>query len=528
MANKSMTKAPRRTSSRPVKDLVAAEQLALIEPPQIVPMRMHTCFALYPFWLPSRNGYQDITIRFADRNGKITTYWAVTFDSRYGPPRELAYDIDSLIIARRFDELGRPLPSLVPLGSMRAICKELGLQINGKNFKNIRLALAQNQWAQISADIQYTATNGMASRFNANFNRYSVIHTGQQLPSGGSADCVYILLNELYLTMLNNARTRPLDYDYLRQLTHTSRRFYEIISFQIYAAIKHGMPEASIPYSRLCLFSAQTRSFDSAYVSAQMGRIHKRHLDSGYLGAVRAEMVRTANGDVDWIFYYKPGPRALREYKTFNRTGKKDIPMRDETQPAELGAGLLFNGDAQPDVPSPHSLVELFHVAARGIHNHTPLQREVRQAQELLDKHGPAKSNFIIEFAARRARQTKFKVQQFGSIFIFIAEAELAYEGHRLAIARTIESHKEQPQIAEQFNRSQEAYESYKARAAEAVQGLNERDRAALEAQAIKLIDERAPSMRRNLDRDLYRKNVESIMCTIVARRLMDEEGFQY
>lgn len=528
MANKSITRAAGRISPRAPKRLAVAEQLSLIEPPQIVPMRMHTCFALYPFWLPSRNGYQDITIRFVDRRGKTTTYWAVTFDARYGPPRELAYDIDSLIIARRFDELGRPLPSLVPLGSMRAICKELGLQINGKNFQNIRLALAQNQWAQITADIQYTAKDGMARRFNANFNRYSVIHTGQDLPAGGTADCVYILLNELYLTMLNNARTRPLDYDYLRQLTHTSRRFYEIVSFQLFAAIKHGQAEASIPYSRLCLFSAQTRSFDSAYVSAQMGRIHKRHLESGYLAGVRTEMVRNDKGDVDWVFYYKPGPRALHEFASFNRTNKTELAMPGDRPPADPGDDLLFNGDGQPEAPSPHSMVVLFHVAARGIANHTPLQKELRQAQALLDKHGPAKTNFIIEFAARRARQTNFNVQQFGGIWVYLAEAELAYEGHRLAIARTVEAQKDQPQLAEQYERYQAAYESCRARAAAAIRAMRDEERAQLEAEAVKVINERSPSMRRNLDRELFKQNVENVMCSIVTRRLMDEEGFAY
>ena len=494
----------------------------------ITPMRMHTCFTLYPFWVPSRKGYQDITIRFLDHTGRVTTYWAVTFDARYGPPRELAYDLDSLVIARRFDEIGRPLPSLIPLGSMRAICRELGMQVNGKNFQNIKQALAQNQWAQITADIQYTNARGLASRFNANFNRYSLIFTGQQLPGGGTADCVYILLNELYLTMLNNARTRPLDYDYLRQLSHAARRFYEIVSFQIYAAIKYGHAEASISYSRLCLFSAQARSFDSGYVSAQMGRIHRRHLESGYLAGVRSEMVRGMGGDPDWIFYYKPGPRALREFEAFNRTRTKELNLTDDPTDTDLGTGVLTGDDAQPEAPSPHALVSLFHQAARNLPHHTPLQRELRQAQTLLDRHGPVKARFIILFAAKRAKQTKFEVQMFGAIWVYLAEAELAYEMHQRAVARSIEAKREQPRVDEQYELYYDTYERARAQAVAAIQAMGDNERAALEASAIALIEQRSPSMRRTLDREQFAQNVNNVMCSIIAQRLMEEQGFGY
>ncbi|HKP10701.1 MAG TPA: hypothetical protein VJZ91_01275 [Blastocatellia bacterium] len=494
----------------------------------ITPLRMHTCFALYPFWVPSRKGYQDITIRFLDPTGRVTTYWAVTFDTKYGPPRELAYDLDSLVIARRLEEIGRPLPSLIPLGSMRAICRELGMQVNGKNFQNIRQALAQNQWARIVADIQYSDAQGLARRFNAHFNRYSLIYTGQQLPDGGTADGVYVLLNELYLTMLNNSRTRPLDYDYLRQLSHAARRFYEIVSFQIYAAIKYGHPEASISYSRLCLFSAQTRSFDSGYVSAQMGRIHRRHLDSGYLAGVRAEMVRDPGGDPDWRFYYKPGPRALREFEAFNRIRPKELTPADDQADKDYSTDILTGDGVRPEAPSPHTLVMLFHQAARNISNHTPLQKEVRQAAMLLERHGPVKSHFIILFAAKRARQTRFDVQQFGGLWVYLAEAEHAYEVHQRAVARSIEANTEQPNADEQYDRCYEAYERSRALAVEAIQAMRDGDREALEAQAIELINKRSPSMKRTLDRDKYRQNVSNVMCSIITQRLMEDQGFSY
>ena len=46
--------------------------------------------------------------------------------------------------------------------------------------------------------------------------RYSVVFTGEKLPDGRKADAVYIVLNDIYMQVLNGAMTRPLDYDYLK------------------------------------------------------------------------------------------------------------------------------------------------------------------------------------------------------------------------------------------------------------------------------------------------------------------------
>lgn len=523
--NKRVATRSGRNKSMPNQTLVAAEPSSLLQS-SVIPVRMHTCFALYPFWLPSKNGYQDITIKFFDRGGKISTYWAVTFDAKYGPPRELAYDLDSLLIARRFDEIGRPLPSLIPLGSLRSICRELGLQINGKNVQNIRHALAQNQWAQITADIHYTAADGGTSRFNANFNRYSVIYAGQRLPSGATADCVYILLNELYLVMLNNSRTRPLDYDYLRDLKHISRRFYEIISFHIFAALKYNRPEASIHYSRLCMFSAQTRSYNSSYVSAQMGKIHKRHLESGYLASVRSELVRSHDGEVDWVFHYTPGPRARREFHLFNRSRKGPLSPADNND--DFGPALLETSAAGPDSMSPHALVKLFHTRARNIDAHNPLQKEIKQAQALLDKHGAVKAAFIVDFAARRAKQTRFDVQQFGGLFVFAAEGELAYDHQKAIIAKSVESKSNEGLLYADTKLYMEAYENARAIAAAKIEEMTPGERASLEAEATRLINERSPSMKRNLGAEQFKKNVFDIMHAMLTRLIMKEEGFAY
>ena len=76
-----------------------------------------------------------------------------------------------------------------------------------------------------------------------------VFNDRERLPNGETADAVYLLLNDPYLDVLNHAPVRPLDYDYLKILTPTAQRFYEIISYRIFAALKYRHPHAKLLYS---------------------------------------------------------------------------------------------------------------------------------------------------------------------------------------------------------------------------------------------------------------------------------------
>ena len=77
----------------------------------------------------------------------------------------------------------------------------------------------------------------------AGFTRYNVIFTGEKLPDGRKADGVYIILNDVFIQVINGAMTRPLDYDYLKSLAPAPQRFYELLSYQMYAALKYDRRE---------------------------------------------------------------------------------------------------------------------------------------------------------------------------------------------------------------------------------------------------------------------------------------------
>ena len=54
-------------------------------------------------------------------------------------------------------------------------------------------------------------------------------------------------------------RSGPLDYAYLKALTPMAQRFYELLSYKMFAALKHRQPHATLRYSEYCLLSTQQR-----------------------------------------------------------------------------------------------------------------------------------------------------------------------------------------------------------------------------------------------------------------------------
>lgn len=208
------------------------------------------------------------------------------------------------------------------------------MRFSGANTNDVKKALTQNALAGITAKLSYKATDGMERTIEAVFTRYSVVFTGESFPDGRKANAVYILLNDIYLKVLNEAQTRPLDYDYLRGLAPTAQRFYELIGFQIYAVLKHERPRARMLYSDFCTRAPQTRYFDYEHVKKQMYKVHAPHLKSGYLANVTFQEQRNENGELDWLMLYTPGRRAEAEFREANRK-LRTLP-RPSTTPTSL------------------------------------------------------------------------------------------------------------------------------------------------------------------------------------------------
>lgn len=313
----------------------------VITPPDLGPLdviRTETVFSKLPVHNLSKKGRVNIQIIKTGANGQIELKWEVSYSDRYGQARQLAYKLDTIVIDQRIEEAGKPLPERIRVGSLHEICRDLGLT-EGENKNTIKRAFFQNASAFITAKLKYRGNDGTEHAFEAGFTRYTVIFTGQKFSNGTKADAVYIELHPRYREVLNNAPIRPLDLGYKKQLPPAAQRFYEILSYKIFTAIKYNQPIARLPYSEYCTFSAQQRYFDYDHFKKQMYKIHRPHIASGYiLAKVHHEEATDSDGQQDWIMCYVPGPKARAEYATF--VGKKSRTIQSTlVEPVQIGAG---------------------------------------------------------------------------------------------------------------------------------------------------------------------------------------------
>ena len=316
------------------------------------PIRVETALSRYPMHRLARKGSIKIDLSRGDEHGETTFKWKVSYNSEYGQPGPLAYKLDTLIINRRIEEARRPVPRLLKLGSLSDICKELGLADSGKNRGDIKRSLYQNAFAGISARTHYRGTDGTERTLEAGFTRYSVIFTGEKLPSGRKADGVYIMLNDVFIQIINGAMTRPLDYDYLKSLPPAPQRFYELLSYQMYSALKYDRARARLLYSDLCAHAPQTRHTEWKRVRSQMHKVHRPHRESGYIDTVDFQEITDSKGQPDWIMLYKPGPKARVEYRAFAKRGGPSVleiepleePAIDLSEASELERELIQRG----------------------------------------------------------------------------------------------------------------------------------------------------------------------------------------
>ena len=89
-----------------------------------------------------------------------------------------------------------------------------------------------------------------------------------------------------YWSVLNDVPFRPQDYEYLKCLTPSAQRFYEIIGVSFYGMFRRNNSNgAQISYSEYCSYSAQQRYFDYEHLKKQMYKVHQPHKESGYLDA---------------------------------------------------------------------------------------------------------------------------------------------------------------------------------------------------------------------------------------------------
>lgn len=463
-----------------------------IEPLQII--RTETVLSRMPIHNLSKQKKVKILITRKNENGDLDLYWEISHNATYGPPGQLAYKIDTLIVNRRINELGRPVPAVLRLASQNEICTELGLPATGKNRTGIKKALRQNAFTGITAKIDYKGRDGSKRRLEADFTRYSVIFTGEKFPDGKKADAIHIIFNELYREVLNHAPVRPLDYTYLKSLTPTAQRFYEIISYRIFPALKYQHSQAKLLYSEYCTFSAQPRYYEYEPFRKQMFKVHKPHLESGYIDQVEYQETIDAEGQRDWLMCYAMGQKAKTEYQAFNNRQPLDrdvIDIKKESSQKKSGSKVARapkktisqqiamateqaatqqqttptskasqQAKAKQQTDAALQLVQYFHERVRGQENYQPYKgsKEKSQAAALLADYGLEKAMFVIGFAAEEAHKTNFQMRTLGAVLQYVNDAVAQYDCQQKDLERQrVQEEAERQQQEQYINRRLQA-----------------------------------------------------------------------
>jgi hypothetical protein len=289
-------------------------------------IRAETVLSRFPIHRLAKRGEISIEIKEALPTGEIKTKWEVDYPKKLGQPGPCAFKVDTLIVNRRIDEAGRPVPKVIKLGSLHDICRELGLS-EGKSKNDVRRALRQNAGAFITARRSYRGVDGTEFTAEISVTRYGVVFTGERFPDGRRADAVYILLHDSYRDVLNSAPTRPLDYDYLKELSPGAQRFYELLSYQIFAALRNDRPRAKMLYSYYCTHAPQTRYDVYERVKKQMYKVHAPHKQSGYISEVEFRETTDGEGQPDWEMLYTPGRKARAEFRALARRSARTIDV---------------------------------------------------------------------------------------------------------------------------------------------------------------------------------------------------------
>ena len=336
-----------------MKQIAESEELFAVNP-----IRVETVLSRFPVHRISKRGNIQIEINERGEAGELVTKWEVSHNTKYGQPGALAYKVDTLIVNRRIDEAPRPVPEILKLGSLKEIGDELGLADSGKNRNDIRRALHQNAGAYITARRTYKGADGVERTAEISDTRYGIVFTGEKFPDGSRADAVYLILHRGYREIINTAPIRPLDYDYLRGLSPGAQRFYELISYQIYAALKNERPRARVMYSYYCTRAPQIRYFDYDHVKKQMYKLQAPHKKSGYISEVELRETRDADGRPDWEMFYTPGRKARAEFRSFKRSMRPSIMIVEGElagRPAPIlpaAAGATDTQTLSPDLES--------------------------------------------------------------------------------------------------------------------------------------------------------------------------------
>ena len=301
-------------------------------------LRSEFNFLKYPFFdISSKSKKKDqIEIKIYEETDKgiIEILWKVSRHINSDIPSSFARRIHKKIVEEILNNIKKPVPRLIRVGSLRQICIKMGIAISGKNTKEIKKALKDIASAKIETKRSFRLkekNNGEKKFFEGLFNLYDgVFFSGEKLPDGKEAETVYILLSDYYVQNFNNNFVVPLDYNYYQSIKgDLASRMYEILSLSFYPALERKELYIQKNYSELCDYFPFTRQDKKWKAKKQLRSAHNQHLSSGFLKS-DPEWQNIGKKD-DWLIRYYIGPKAESWYYSI-KNGKRPLDIIEQSE----------------------------------------------------------------------------------------------------------------------------------------------------------------------------------------------------
>lgn len=297
--------------------------------PVIRRLRAEANFLKFPFFNLSkhsddaRRGSLEVRETLTGPDGtKLEVLWHVerSFHSTF--PGEFARRIHREVVERFVSELPRPVQNPIRLGTFSDICKMLQLHPSGKTIQQVREAL--ESIFKTSVQSRSTFYSKARKRYiEDNFHLYDrVVFTGDTLPSGETAEAIYVILGSWYIESLNASYVVPLDFDYFRGLRGSiASRMYELLHHWFFVSLRSGQPVIQRRYSTLCTYFPLKRYHTLWEARRQLQEAHQQHGKATYLASLPGWQPVRGTSD-DWTITYVAGHRALDEYR--RNQGRRD------------------------------------------------------------------------------------------------------------------------------------------------------------------------------------------------------------
>jgi len=431
---KFMNSQPENIEEKPQEEQKAepVKELVISETPVLTTWRGSADILKYPRHILAQTsrGKRQVDIRIGEK-GK-GQYWYVTSNPKIGVPGKMSFDFDYQVLHQKFYENllkarqnGQKIaPRYVVVGSLREIAKQLGLK--SPDTVKVRKAIESNQAAVIQTDkaIRFINEKGEVEYLSGQFKAYDVYIRGDHLPDGDEAKKVILELSIPFWQALNCQEvSKPLDGQYFKQLAKPgAQRWYTLVSTDIFVALSKNLPYAKIRYSEYCKFHPQKRHTEFNKMKRQMYNLHQKHIELGYIEPPHYQKI-TDDGSTDWWILYKPSLKAREEYQQ-NRQRKAIKPAAKE---------IPEQTDLSQDT---YDLVAYFQKQKNNQDMYSPTTKELKQAADLITKHGRERAKKIVVLAIQEMSKTNFNALYFGAI--------LQYETQGIENLELMEQHKQQ------------------------------------------------------------------------------------